>query len=176
MKLVKSIVGAALLTAVVGTANAIPTTWTDTIDFVPNVPIGDGGSYSYQHDLTRDNFTPIFDAIDDFQLTVNLFDDGGRGDSLEWVLIDVPGLLGDVIEFNVSGTEFGGWSLAGYLQLALTGLYDVTITSLTGDFYLGDSTLTAWGDDRTTNVPEPATLGLIGLGLLGFAASRKKKI
>jgi len=40
----------------------------------------------------------------------------------------------------------------------------------------GDSTLTAWGDDRTTNVPEPATLGLIGLGLLGFAASRKKKI
>ena len=176
MKLVESIFAAPLLTAAIGTANAVPTTWTDHIDFVPDIPIADGGSHTYQHDLARDGFTPAFDYIDDYQLTVNLYDDGGRGDSVEWVFIDVPGILGDVVEFNVSGIEFGGWSLAGYLQLALTGLYDVTITSIAGDFYIGDSTLTAWGEDLTANVPEPATLGLFGLGLLGFAATRKKKV
>ena len=171
MRGIKGLVATVLL-AGAGVANAGPAVWTDHINWNPDRYIGSGSSYSYTHNINDNGFSPLVDFISDYQLSVNLYDDGDRG--LEIVLVDVPGITGDVLEFNVSGAEFGGWSLIGYLQLALTGLYDVTIASITGDFYLGDSTLTAWGEDNT-NVPEPATLGLLGLSLLGAGALARKK-
>ena len=90
--------------------------------------------------------------------------------------------------FNLSGSEYGGWTLAGQTQLSLTGLYSVTIRSLLGDFYVGGSSLTVRGEELgatgpvrnpSTSVPEPGTLSLFGLGLLGLgfgAGLRKKKL
>jgi hypothetical protein len=52
-----------------------------------------------------------------------------------------------------------------------SGKYQVTISSTYGDFLVKGSTLTATGD-RASSVPEPATLTLMGLGLLDWNASR----
>jgi hypothetical protein len=175
MRGIKGLVATALLAAA-GVASAGPVVWTDHIDWNPDRLIGSGGSYSYTHNINDNGYSPLSDFITDYQLSVNLYDDDRDPwyNPFEVVLIDVPGVLGDVIEFNLSGTEFGGWSLVGYLELALTGLYDVTIASLAGDFRLADSTLTVWGQDNT-NVPEPASLGLLGLSLLGAGALARKK-
>ena len=184
MRVLKGLLAVALLAGSL-TANAVPTTWVDVIDFTPDVPIGHGAgqypSYPYQHDITDNGYTPFVDFATGFQLSVNLYDDGDRGGEVAYVDVPtiLPGVLGlaegDRVFFNVSGNEGGGWSLLGYLELLLTGRYDVTITSLTGDFYLGDSTLTVWGEDNSTSVPEPATLSMLGLGLLGLGVFGRRR-
>jgi hypothetical protein len=157
----------------ISVAHATPMTWVDTIEL--DRYIMPFSSTDYTHDIRDEGYTPLVDSISSYSLTVNLYDDGD--DKLEVALIDAPGLLGDRIFFDLSGEEFGGWSLVGYTQLALTGLYDVTVSSWYGDFFLADSTLTVRGDEHSgqRSVPEPGALGLLGLALLGLTLVSRRK-
>ena len=55
-------------------------------------------------------------------------------------------------------------------------MLNVKIRANRGDFRFGASHLEAWGGTTARAVPEPATLSMLGLGLigLGFAARRRK--
>ena len=68
-----------------------------------------------------------------------------------------------------------GFSFQGLVMLNTTGELTVRLRRLAGDFYFGDSTLVASGD-KASPVPEPATLFLLGSGLLGLGAMARKKL
>jgi hypothetical protein len=140
---------------------------TDTV--AQNQYVGWFDSYSYTHDITDDGFV-LGDAIEG-SLTINLYDDGGRFDLIEIALVIVDGF-----DFDTGGLTFGSsfsndLEVNALLSLNADGMLDVTIASVFGDFYAGDSIL----EVVTTSVPEPATAFLLGLSLVGFGASRIRR-
>ena len=68
--------------------------------------------------------------------------------------------------------SFGG-DAAGKLTLNVRGSLTVAVAALWGDFYVGGSTLTVNGQRKS--VPEPGTLALFGVALMGFGLLRRKR-
>jgi hypothetical protein len=156
-------------------ANASPGSWTDSIDFKPAELITPNDPKSFTHDITdaaSGSFNVGVDTVNSYELKLNLFDDWDR--AWEVAYVSQPGFFGDVIYFDLSGTEYGGWSVLGQWQIQSEGKLSVTVASIVGDFYLGGSTLTVTGDRRA--VPEPGTLALLGGALFGFGILRRRRL
>jgi hypothetical protein len=174
--LTKTFVAVAALVGLAGTANAafVPATWTDSV--AGTVKVNDGASYSYTHDLTDNGFRPLTDLITDFSLSISLFDDQDRaGEKATIEVADVLG-LGNSYSFNFSTNNFNhGTTLLGLIELNALGTLSVTINSVYGDFYFGGSKLVAAGLQDTRQVPEPETLAMFGIGLVGVAAAARRR-
>jgi len=180
----KITVCAALALGYMGTANAIPAYWDDWAG-KEGTYIDTEHSYSYTHDITdwgSGHYRPGIDSISSASLSIWLYDDAFFG--------DIP-LLGDGQETVGFRFDGGAWSSSQNVNgipllwqdfdfivtsLVSDGLLNVKIRSTRGDFQFGASHLEAWGNKGGRSVPEPATLSLFGLGLLGlgFAARRRK--
>ncbi len=190
---------AALFFGLVGSAMAVPVTWTDTKDFDPDILIPP--TYSYWHDISDDGFSSWWtggnDTIDSFSLEVGLYDDNTNDTTSvykvvgywwifpiwDWVTVTTPdGTESAKISFGLeshaytftNGSETYTGNVWGTLDIWHDGTLNVLVSSDFGDFYLDSSTLTVNGDNGTAPVPEPATLLLLGSGLLGLAGFRKK--
>jgi hypothetical protein len=156
-------------------ANASPMTWTDSINFQPAELVNLKNPVSFTHDITdaaSGGFVVGADTVNSYQLILNLFDNWDR--AFEVAYIAQPGLIGDTIYVDLSGTEYGGWSLLAQWQIQSQGRLSVTVASLLGDFYIGGSQLVVKGDHRA--VPEPGTLALLGGALLGFGMLRRRRL
>jgi len=161
--------------ALAANALAIPYTWVDTIDFTPDRFVSNFQATSYTHNIVDNFFNPGQDTISSYSLKVKLYDNGGRCDFGELAFINQPGLAGDgFYTFNYSNQTFG-WSLAGLISLNSLGKLDVTVSSVFGDFYLDSSVLTAFGNE-VAPVPEPGTMVLLGIGMLGLAIYGKRRM
>ena len=175
--LTRTFVAVAALVGLAGTANAafVPATWTDTVAGSASL-INQGGSYSYEHDLTTEGFRPLTDLITDFSLSLNLNDD--KDLQGEWATIKVADVLGlgNTYSFNFSTNNFNhGTTLLGLIELNALGTLSVTINAVYGDFYFGGSKLVAAGLQDTRQVPEPETLAMFGIGLVGVAAAARRR-
>jgi len=151
-------------------AQAVPMTWTDSIDFTPDIYFGYHGmqSYTYTHDLTNDGFNPATDTVGLAGLSIGLYDDGGWFDHFEYTDITVGGQTSN---FEIDFTDIAvGVSATGLISLNANGLLDVTINRVLGDFYLGDSTLAACGQ----RVAEPASFAVLILGVMLLVLRRRR--
>lgn len=171
---------AVLLLGYAGTSQAIPFTWTDSAGN-PGTHISAGSTYQYTHNITdgASGYQAGIDSITSAALSIWLYDDNFFG--------DIP-LLGDGSETVGFRLDNGVWTATRAVDstfwsldqfdfavssLLSDGLLNVVIRANSGDFRFGGSLLTVNGD--RTSVPEPGTLGLLGLGLLaaGFAKRRR---
>lgn len=193
MRKVTSLLAGTVLMLLTGIAWAIPTTWTDTIDFNPDILVPP--TYFFTHDITDSGFSSSFmggnDTISSFILTVALYDDNSEssysfssymmpvGDGPEAARILATGGVYSY-DFNLQSNTFAG-SLDGRFDLWSDGRLGVFVCSNFGDFYLDSSSLTATGDNGDTSsrlapVPEPGTMVLLGFGMLGLAIYGKRRM
>ncbi len=176
---------------VVGAASAIPMMWTETIDWGKDeIYLKDADSwhgelsdsFNYYHDLGTDGFVSFFeggnDYVDQYTLSIGLYDNATR---TAGAIIFQPGLFdSDTVttyNFSMDFVEIG-WTFAGLLDINHDGTLNISVEPTKGDFYLDWSKITAFGDNGdTVPVPEPATMFLMGVGLLalGNLGTRIKK-
>lgn len=130
--------------------------------------VGHWDSLDYQHDINDQGFN--LGTAESASLAIEIFDDDWWSEIMLVVVED--------FDFDTGGITFGsfenGLEVEALLALNSDGFLDVTISSLWGDFFVGNSTLSV----TTRSVPEPGPLALIVLGVfsLGWARRRNARV
>ena len=159
-------------------ARAIPIV--DTVN--QNVFMDTGSIHSYTHNLLDDGFqlgTATSGAIE-IQFFDDDFDSDFFGANWEVILIVVDDFDFDTggLSTSTSATSFSSdIEFNALAEINSAGMLDITIASLWGDFYVGQSILTVETsnvlESDVRSVPEPGVLGMLGIGLIGIGVARR---
>ena len=155
-------------------AKAIPIV--STVD--QNIFMQTGDSHSYTHNLLLEGFE--LGSATSGTIEVQFTDDYDPN-TWDWevILIVVDEFDFDTGGFSVSTTaqSYGSeLEVNALAEINASGMLDITVASLWGDFYVDKSELIVYGDDgEVAPVPEPATILLMGTGLLGLVAYSRKR-
>lgn len=145
----------------------------ELVGFVPG--IGPNGTFSFK-DLSISIFvddTPNYTGADD----------GTAGDGDLWLKLTSDLLSGTGTNLGTGSDTGSGSSLLDVVDGLAKGNFDTNTEFGGADMVLNSSffdigvagTLGGTFDLRGDSIPEPSTIALLGLGLLGFAGARKRK-
>lgn len=132
----------------------------------PDVLVNAANPLSFQHSILDDGFDPATHSVLWAGILLKLYDDNDLFQS-------------ESVSFTFDGTGFGSQNIF-FLALPLfdvtaqlqDGLLNVTLNAQQGDFYFAGSLV---GVKAYSAVPEPATLTLLGLGMIGMAGLERKR-
>lgn len=184
-KLAIAIFSLTLIVGFCGAVSATPITFTDTTNFYSNStgPDGDdleawGGQSANELEYFGDyvvwshnfGFDPPATDILSGSLTLSLSDD--KYDP--WFApFEFGFVLAEDGTWGAGEVDTGDYNFNINTSYLLNGEFTVGLMSLGGDFFIDKSDLTITYE--TAPVPEPATLLLLGTGLLGVVAVSRKK-
>lgn len=163
MRRVSFLIVALVVGALTQSVNATPISYvTDTETFGTNgVHLDMFESVSWTHTFSLPPNSTLKSGV----LAVNLADDD------LWDGIEIGFGFADSGQWAIGAVSTGTYKFDIALNSLLDGSLSITLASLWGDFVLKSSKLTV----GYTSVPEPATLSLLGIGVLGAAFGYRRR-